>query len=422
MVLRKVARRVLPARVRTGIPEEVTTIGAEEDPRAANLRKAEVDAIWNSVVRLYRTGLHPAIGFHLRRGGHVVLDRAIGHSHGNAPHDDPNGQKVLATPQTRFNLMSGSKAVTAMLIHMLDERGHLRLDDRVADFIPEFAKHGKQRITLRHLLLHRAGIQTVPDVDLELDQITNPDHILEVLCEARLLSRPGTTLAYHAVTRGFILGEIVRRVTGQDIRSFLTQNIREPLGFETLNYGVPAAQADDVAVEAFTGLEPRFGTAQFLERSLGVGLKRAVEISNDPRFRTGIVPSGNVICTPSDACRFMELILRGGELDGVRVFEERTVRRATGEQTWLELDRVIMLPIRYSMGFMLGGKRLSFYGPGTPEAFGHLGFTNVLIWADPERDISVAFLNTGKPFLTPEMLMWFDVMRTIANRIPRTPV
>ena len=86
-----------------------------------------------------------------------------------------------------------------------------------------------------------------------------------------------------------------------------------------------------------------------------------------------------------------------------------------------EVDRVILLPLRYSMGFMLGGRRLSFYGPATPRAFGHLGFTNVLYWADPERDLSVAFLNSGKPMFTPEALAWFAVMRTISHRVPRTP-
>jgi CubicO group peptidase (beta-lactamase class C family) len=422
MVLRRVARKVLPARVRTSPPEEVTTVGQEADPREANLRNAEVDAIWRSVVRLYRTGLHPAIGLHLRRGGVTVLDRTIGHSHGNSPDDDPTGPKILATPQTRFSLMSGSKAITAMVVHLLDERGLLHLDDPVAHYIPEFGRHGKQAITVRHLLLHRAGIPAIPGADLDLDVLVDPKAALEVIYDAKLLSRPGATLAYHAITGGFILAEVVRRVSGRDIRQFLDEEIRAPLGFASLSYGVPPSQAADVAMEAFTGVAPRFGTSRFLERSLGVDVKTAVDISNDVRFRTGIVPSGNVIATPSDACRFMELMLRGGELDGVRVFDERTVRRATSEQTWLELDRVIMLPIRYSMGFMLGGQRLSFYGPGTPEAFGHLGFTNVLIWADPERDLSCAFLNTGKPFLTPEMLMWFDVMRTIANRVPRTPV
>ena len=77
------------------------------------------------------------------------------------------------------------------------------------------------------------------------------------------------------------------------------------------------------------------------------------------------------------------------------------------------------MPVRYSMGFMLGGDYLSFYGMGTPRAYGHLGFTNVLAYADPERDISVAFMNTGKPFLTLRPLKWLNVMRVISTKIPK---
>ena len=75
--------------------------------------------------------------------------------------------------------------------------------------------------------------------------------------------------------------------------------------------------------------------------------------------------------------------------------------------------------MKYGLGFMLGDELVSFYGPGTPAAFGHLGFTNVLAWADPERDISVALMNNGKPFITPELVAWMRIMWTIGARIPR---
>jgi CubicO group peptidase (beta-lactamase class C family) len=85
----------------------------------------------------------------------------------------------------------------------------------------------------------------------------------------------------------------------------------------------------------------------------------------------------------------------------------------------MEWDRIIKLPIRYGLGFMLGGRKVSFYGDNTPQAFGHLGFTNVLAWADPERAISVALMNNGKPFVTPELLAWLRIPRVISRCIPR---
>ena len=80
---------------------------------------------------------------------------------------------------------------------------------------------------------------------------------------------------------------------------------------------------------------------------------------------------------------------------------------------------MILLPLRYSMGFMLGGDQLSFFGRRSPRAFGHLGFTNNLVWADPDRELSVALFTTGKPFLTPELGAWLAIPYEIARRIPR---
>src|SRR5688572_29035742 len=123
---------------------EVTTIGdAEVDPREAGLAPADVTEIWSSVVRLYETGLHPAIALCLRRRGRVVIDRAICHAHGNAPGTPADAPKVLATPSTLFNTYSASKAVTAMVVHLLDERGLIHLDDPVAEYLPEFGVNGK---------------------------------------------------------------------------------------------------------------------------------------------------------------------------------------------------------------------------------------------------------------------------------------
>ncbi|HVY61651.1 MAG TPA: serine hydrolase, partial [Planctomycetota bacterium] len=111
--------------------------------------------------------------------------------------------------------------------------------------------------------------------------------------------------------------------------------------------------------------------------------------------------------------------LRGGELDGKRIFDRRTIRRATVETSWLEVDLTLVAPVRYGMGFVLGGEHVSLYGPGTPRAFGHLGFTNVIIWADPERDISVALMTSGKPFAAPRLWRVYDVVRQISTRCPR---
>jgi CubicO group peptidase (beta-lactamase class C family) len=373
------------------------------------------------VRNLYASGTHPAIALCVRYRGGVVLDRAIGHARGNSPDDPPDAPKVLATPDTPFCLLSGSKPVSAMVLHLMDQRNLIRIDDPVAEYIPEFACHGKQSITLRHILAHRAGVPNPPADSMDPALLADPERIVAILCEQQPLWRPGTRLAYHAVTTGFLLGEVVRRVTGKDIRSYLNETILAPLRFRWMNYGVAMADLDQVAVNAFTGPPPMPPISTLFQRALGMPVQHVVEMSNDPRFLTSIFPSGNVVGTANEASRFYELLRRGGEVDGVRIFDRRTVQRATAEQSYLEPDLTLVLPFRYGLGFMLGAEWFSLYGPRTPHAFGHIGFTNVITWADPERDVAAALLTSGKPLIYPQIYYVFETLRRIGNAFPRHP-
>ncbi len=411
-------RLLFPRRIQVHDPEAVTTISDREtDPREVGLDPAVIDQIWQSVVTYYRVGLHPALALCIRRRGRIVLDRAIGHSHGNAP-DEHGTPKRLATPDTPYNLYSASKCVLAMLVHQADDDGLLHLDDAVCETIPAFGRHGKHTLTIRHVLTHRAGVPSLPSDQIDLSLLGDPDAILERLCDARLETHPGRQLAYHAVTGGFVLAAVLKAVTGKDLRTLLDEKIRQPLGLSGFTYGVPLDRVCEVARCAFTGPRPPKAVANLLEKSLGVPVEEVVRISNEPGFLSGVVPSANIIGTPAEIGRYFECLRQEGTLDGVQVFAPRTIRRAVAEQSYHELDDVIKLPIRYGMGFMLGADHLSFYGPNTPRAYGHLGFSNVMAWADPDRALSIAFLNTGKPILTPEVALWLRIMRVIARRVP----
>ena len=393
--------------------EEVTAVGAEVPPRDLGVSPEAVERIWTAVERLYASGLHPAIQLCVRRHGQVLIDRAIGHARGNGPDDPPDAPRIRLTPATPFNIFSAAKAVTAMVIHLLDQRDVIRLDDPVCEYIAEFAVRTKQWITIRHVLIHRAGLPNPPPEAMDLDYLDDPEGIVRILCEMKLTGRPGRQLAYHAVTGGFILGEVVRRVTGKTIRAVLEEEVRGPLRFRWLSYGVPPTDVGQVAVNYFTGPPPLPPLSTVLGRALGVEFRRAIAMANDPRFLTAIVPSANVVATANDMSRFYQLLLQGGELDGVRIFDPRTIRRATSEQSYLEFDFTLLLPFRYGMGFMLGGQWFSPYGPDTQYAFGHIGFTNVLTWADPERQVAAALLTSGKPLVYPELYYLWDVVRQI---------
>ena len=378
-----------------------------------------VERIWRSVEALYRSGIHPAIALCVRREGHVVLDRAIGHTSGNGPGDPRRGPKVLATPETPFCIFSASKAITAMVIHLLDERDLIHIDDRVCEYIPEFAKHGKDAITIAHVLSHRSGVPRIPREALDLRYIDDREFQLRVMCDARPSSRPGTVVAYHAISGGFVLAEIVRRVTGQGIREVLADEILEPLGFRWGNYGVAPQHLPLVARSYATGPPIVPPLSLLVERVLGVRLDKGVELVNDPRFLTGVVPSGNIVATANELSRFFELLRAGGELDGVRIFEPRTIRRAITEQAYHRPDLMLALPLRWSLGFLLGARYLSVYGPDTEMAFGHVGFMNVIGWADPERALSGALITSGKPLVYPEIAQFWGIMRRIGANAPK---
>jgi CubicO group peptidase (beta-lactamase class C family) len=411
---------LLPVTVRVFDPEEVTTKSHREvDPRGVGLRTEDIDAIWDSVVRFYKAGLHPAIALCIRRRGEIILDRAIGHASGNSPDDSEDAPLVRATPNTLYNFFSGSKTVTAMLIHLLQQEEHLHVDEPVATFIPEFAKRRKHSITIRDVLTHRAGIPATPQEVIDLDLLSKPEEIVRAFCDLEPIHRPGSVQAYQAITGGFILGEIIRRVTGQDIQEFLTARVRKPLQMKHFKFGVAPTELGDVAIDAFTGPTPTWPYKNLVQVAFGASMRELVDMGNDSRFRTAVVPAGNIIATPEEISRFFEMLLCGGTYEDTRIFEQRTVARATEPQVTGQVDRVLMMPIPLSMGFMLGLRSFGFYGPRTANAFGHLGFTNVLGWADPDRDISVAFMNTGKPLLSARMLAWLNVTRVIGTRIPR---
>jgi CubicO group peptidase (beta-lactamase class C family) len=409
---------------RVRVPKDlgaVTVVGEEADPAAGGVERGSIEAIWKAATDWYRSGVHPALQVCVRRHGEVVLDRAIGHARGNGPRDAADAEKVQATTDTPFCVYSTSKAITAFVVHKLCERGLLHLEDPIAEHIPGYDRHGKRSITVGHVLAHKAGVPNLPREALDLEYVGDREYLREVLCDARPATLPGTQLAYHAVSGGFILGEVVHSVTGKDIRTVLAEEFLDPLGFRWTNYGVDPGDVDAVAVNYITGPRTAPPLSTLLSRALGTGLDDLVETTNDPRYLTGVVPAANTITTANELSRFFEIMRRGGELDGVRVIEAETIRRALVERAHLEVDLSLGFPTRFSYGLMLGARVLSLYGLDTQHAFGHLGFTNMLAWADPERAISVAVLNNGKPVLYPELHRFLGTMQRITAEMPKVP-
>jgi CubicO group peptidase (beta-lactamase class C family) len=397
--------------------ESVTTRRTMEDAvlSDAHITRAACDAIWRSVERLYRTRVHPAIGLCIRRRGHVVVEGAIGYARGHGPDEPVSEHALLATPATPFGLFSASKAVTAIVIHLLDERGALSLAGRVADHVPGFDRHGKGGVTIAHLLTHRAGLPRVPGSLEEPEVLLDPEACVGRLCDAKPTHAPGRRLEYHALSAGYLLGAIVESATGRTLQQVIREEILDPLGFDLMGYGVPREREAEVAVNYVTGRKMPLPVAIMTRRALGLTWEQATRLSNDPRFYRRIIPSANVFGSANEASRLFELLLRGGELDGKRILEARTLDSARAETAYMEMDRVLMWPVRYGHGLILGAPRISPFGPGMAQAFGHIGFMNVFCYADPERDIAVSLMTTGKILFDTHLPYLVDVLWKIAK-------
>ncbi|MFK0259565.1 serine hydrolase domain-containing protein [Streptomyces sp. NPDC090445] len=305
------------------------------------------------------------------RHGVPVLDRSFG-----------------CDSDSLFLLYAASKPFAALAVHLLAERGDIELDRPVAAYWPEFARHGKGDVTVRHVLQHRAGVPAGRGMVRTMRTATDWEKSVRDLEEARPRWAGGEVAAYHFMSFGFILGELVQRVTGRPFRETLTSGLLEPLGLHDLHPGLPD-HAWDRHVPARAG-HPSEWPNQWM--------------SNRRGYRQAVIPSAGISGTARQLARFYQMLLQGGTLDGIRVLSQETVLEARKPSNDGETDASLKRPVRWSHGFMLGGP-----GPDPQDlsnvlgarsdrnAFGHAGTTSSVVWADPSRDLVVAYLSNIQP-------------------------
>lgn len=399
--------------------DSVSTIdkAAEVAPESVGLGADDIDHIWRQVRALYRSGTHPAITVSIRHEGKVIMSRAIGHASGNGPGEGSDAPKVLATPDTPICLYSSSKAVTAVLMHMLVEDGLINLMDPVAFYAPEFARNGKANITIHQILAHRGGIPGLPKGAL-LDVLWDEDKTWELLCDARPITTDGSKLAYHAITGGFVLDRVVRKVTGGNMNALIEHKLRQPMAMKYFTYGIEPKYSADLAPTYATG--PRQGPllTAMVKRALGADLNTVVDACNDPRFQSIPIPAGNLISSASELSAFYQMMLNGGKWGRRRICAESTVARAVQEFGGRTLDRTLGIPMRYSAGLMLGDTPVGAWGARSRYAYGHLGLINKFGWADPQRALSVALLTTGLPLISHHVVPLINTIRAISGVVP----
>lgn len=406
---------------RVDVPESLAPVtavdGDEARPEEAGLSPRSVIAVWRAVEDIYRSGAYPGVAFCLRRRGAMVLNRNLGHACGNGPEDDPDAERVPLALDTPICLFSASKAVTAILVHKLAEEGGIDLDAPVARYVPEFAAEGKADTTIAEVLSHRGGFPMfqAPEPDARVETLLDWDRCIELICSAPPTHRGATPrMAYHAITGGFILAEVIRRVTGEPFTRYLDTRLRRPLGMRHFTFGLPEEERERVAVNYVAGQPVRFPLTIAVERALGAPFEEIVDISNGDAFMRAVIPAGNLYATAEEVSRFYQMLLDGGLWRGRHVLSPETVRRAVRPAVRLRFDHTLMIPMRYSEGLMLGANPFGLYGPLTGNAYGHLGFMNILGWADPSRHLAASLLVTGKALLGGHLVALGELLTTIA--------
>ena len=381
---------------------EIDSTG-EVDPYEADLEPAAVEKIWDASESLYRTGVYPLLTLCLRRRGRIVLNRTLGYSR----------DSQVASLDTPVCLFSASKSISAILVHLLAEQNHINLLDPVSHYIPAFAANGKAGITILQLLTHRGGIARVPD-DVDVEMLFDHEAALALICAAQPSDHQGRIQAYHAITTGFVFNELIKVTTGLNAQQYLQRYISKPMGMRYFRYGLSKTDQARVAVNISTGLNSRL-INNALAGILGAHPDKVVEMTNDVRFFRSVIPSANLFATAEEVSRFYQMLLNGGEWQGQQILDPLTVHRATHSLGAFELDRSLKMPMRYSAGFMLGGTPVGIYGRDTQYAYGHLGYSNIFCWADPQRDIAVSLMNTGKVALGPHLKALPMLLQTISR-------
>lgn len=327
---------------------------------------------------------------------------------------------------TIVNVYSTTKGMAALCAHMLADQGKLDFDAPVTEYWPEFGRAGKESMPLRYLLTHQAGL---PVVDAALPENASLDWetMVGALEEQRPIWEPGQKQGYHAVTFGWLVGEVVRRAAGAEtFGDYLAEAVVAPLGID-LFVGTPASEHFRVAdltrdqetpASAVAGQAPdetpetkamrerllaMYTPGSLAFRSLGLASPPFAPANNDPRWREAQLPAANGHANARALARVYGALARGGEIDGIRLLSPEAVKQAAAERV-RSADAVLIMETCRSLGFMLPVE-----GQGDqrgPASFGHGGAGGSLGYADPERGIGFGYVMNKMwnlaSFMTPD--------------------
>lgn len=318
---------------------------------------------------------------------------------------------------------STTKGVASTLLHIHADRGLVDYDTPVRAYWPEFGESGKESITVRQLMCHEAGLYPIAEMVDHASEMLDWDQMVRRLSAAPPRHTPGMDHGYHGLTYGWLVGEVVRRVTGgKSFTELLDATIARPLGLDGLYCGVPTDQMHRCAELMAPGFDAppdkktantektwrqariwgkrlakigiRYNPVESLEALIPPGMDELD--MNAPEYRAASIPAANGFFTARSLARMYACLAQGGELDGVRLLSYETLRKA-GEEQNRGMGRVVPISMRWRLGY----HRVFAVRARVPGGFGHFGFGGSGAWADPQRQLAVALTvnsGVGTPF------------------------
>jgi CubicO group peptidase (beta-lactamase class C family) len=361
--------------------------------------------VQEAINQLVDAGTERGLQVAVYRGPDLVVDAVAGIA------DPESGRPV--TPDTPFYNFSVGKGAASTVAHVLVERGLFGYDTPVVKLWPEFGAHGKQSVTVRHVLNHTAGVPGIP-LDTTIEDICNWDKMCAAIADEELWWEPGTKVGYHAYTFGYIVGEIVRRATGKKISQVLREAVAGPLGVaDEIYFGMPESEQHRLA-----RLEDAPSAGHMPEMPPDLPMFKAGPMSTFPNASMGNradvlsadIPAGGKVSARAIARMYAALLT---EVDGVHLISAERLREATAVSS-SGTDQVFGNASAWGLGYAIGGLGSAAKDSNTVFGVGGVGGS----FACGDTASGIAFAIT-KNRLTPDFSAAIELKRLINDAVSR---
>ena len=299
--------------------------------------------VQQAIDRLVESGAERGLQVAVYRHGELVVDAVAGVA------DPATGRPV--TSDTPFFSYSIGKGVASTVVHVLAERGVLDYDTRIVELWPEFGAHGKEKATIRHALSQSAGVPGLPP-EVTVEDMCDWDKMCAIIADSEPWWEPGTTIGYHAITWGYVVGEIIRRASGKPIPQALREEVAAPLGVaDELFFAVPESEQHRMAqLEDAPGSEEMFGELPEDSPIFKLGPDLTAEHANRADVRSANILAGGTVTARAVARMYAALL---GEVDGVRLISPERLREVSAV-AMSGVDEIFGFPSSWGLGYVIG--------------------------------------------------------------------